>query len=283
MEKKEVYSHSKLSTFEQCKLKFKYRYIDKIIPEIKPSIESYLGKAVHSTLEWLYSKVKENEIPTLDDTLILYSDEWQKDFSNEIQIFNKELTHKDYFNKGIQFLIEYYTKHHPFQDGTLEIEKKITLNLDEEGNYKIIGFIDRLARNLQTGEYEIHDYKTANTLPNQEDIDNDRQLSLYAIAIKQLFGENEEVHLIWHYLAHNKRIESKKTNEQLEILKQDTIELIKKIESTTNFPANLGKLCNWCEYKDTCSALNKDKPKKEVQEKIDLTKYPTISKYLKGG
>lgn len=274
-----IYSHSKLSAFEQCPLKFKYKYIDKIIPELEQTIESHLGKAVHSTLEWLYSKVKENIIPTLDDTLISYSDEWQKDFSEGIQIFNKELTHKDYFNKGIQFLIEYYTKHHPFQDGTIEIEKKISLNLDDEGNYKIIGFIDRLARNLQTGEYEIHDYKTANTLPNQEEVDNDRQLSLYAIAIKETFGKNEEVRLIWHYLAHNKRIAIKKTNEQLEVLKKETIELIKKIESSNYFPANLGKLCNWCEYKDTCSAFN---PKKEVQEKLDLTKYPTISKYLKG-
>jgi len=48
----------------------------------------------------------------------------------------------------------------------------------------------RLVKNIQTGEYEIHDYKTANSLPRQEDIDNDRQLALYAIAIKELFGKD---------------------------------------------------------------------------------------------
>ena len=31
----EIYSHSKLSTFEQCKLKYKYRYIDKIKPDVE--------------------------------------------------------------------------------------------------------------------------------------------------------------------------------------------------------------------------------------------------------
>ncbi|VVB82977.1 Uncharacterised protein [uncultured archaeon] len=27
-----IYSYSRLETFEKCKLKFKYRYIDEIIP-----------------------------------------------------------------------------------------------------------------------------------------------------------------------------------------------------------------------------------------------------------
>lgn len=280
--KNKIYSHSKLSTFEQCQLRFKYRYIDKIIPEIEKSIEAHLGTAIHSTLEWIYAQVQEGNIPTLDETLIYYSEEWQREFSSEVKIVNKELTHKDYFNKGIQFLIQYYTKHHPFEDGTIGLEKRVNVFLDEHGNYKIIGFIDRLVQNLQTGEYEIHDYKTANNLPKQEDIDNDRQLALYAIAIKQLFGEDKEVNLIWHYLAHNKEITSKRTNEQLQQLKKETIELIKKIESTIEFHPNIGRLCDWCEYKGMCHAHNPNQPGiKESKIQIDKEKYPTISKYLK--
>ena len=281
-----IYSHSKISTFEKCPLKFKYRYIDKIIPEIEKSIEAHLGTAVHDTLEWLYSKVKEKTIPSIDETIVFYSKKWQEDFSKDIKIVNQEFTHKDYFNKGIQFLIEYYTKHHPFDDGTIELEKKILLDLDENNEYKIIGYIDRLVKNLQTGEYEIHDYKTANNLPRQEDIDNDRQLALYAIAIKQLFGHEEEVSLVWHYLAHNKKITSKRTNEQLQKLKQETLELIKKIESTTEFNPCVGRLCDWCEYKEVCSAHNPN-PSKTIQKeikpeiKVDSGKYPTISKYIR--
>ena len=282
-----IYSHSKLSAFEQCPLKFKYRYIDKIVPKIEKSIETHLGKAVHDTLEWLYTSVKDKIIPTLDEVIIYYSKKWEKDFSHDIKIINQEFTHKDYFNKGIQFLIEYYTKHHPFDDGTIELEKKILLNLDENNKYRIIGYIDRLVKNLQTGEYEIHDYKTANNLPRQEDVDNDRQLALYAIAIKKLFGQDEEICLVWHYLAHNKKITSKRTNEQLEQLRKETIELINKIESTTEFNPCVGKLCKWCEYKEVCSALNPNLPEpkqiKEDEEKIEIDseKYPTVSKYIR--
>ena len=248
-----IYSHSRLSTFEQCPLKYKLRYIDKIKPEIEKTIEAHLGSAVHETLEWIYNSVTENnKVPTLDEVINYYAIKWQDEFSKEILIVKKEMSAKDYFNKGIQFLLNYYTKNHPFRDGTIECEKKIVIELDE--NTKIQGFIDRLVHNIEKNRYEIHDYKTANTLPTQKKMDEDRQLALYSIAIKEMYGKDKEVVLIWHYLAHNQKIISKRTNEQLENLKQETKELIKKIESTTIFPHNKSILCDWCEYKTICEA-----------------------------
>jgi len=253
-----MYSHSKLSTFEQCRLKFKYKYIDRITPKIKETIESHLGRVVHNTLEWVYTQAKKSKSPTIDEIIAYYAKDWQKNYRKEIPIVRKELTSKDYFNKGVQFLIDYYNEHKPFRDGTIECEKRIWINLDKQGKYKILGFIDRLVYNFKTKEYEVHDYKTANYLPTQERIDNDRQLALYSIAIKELFGHDKEVRLIWHYLAHNKRIDSTRTREQLEQLKRETLELIKEIEATEEFPHNKSVLCNWCEYKDICPHFLED-------------------------
>lgn len=254
----EIYSHSKLSTFEQCRLKYQYKYIDKIIV-IEKSIETFLGKTVHSILEWIYTQVKNSKVPTIDEVITHYAVKWEENYKPEIVIVKKELTATDYFNKGIQFLLNYYTQHKPFDDNTLEVEKRIVIDLDELGEYKIQGFIDRLVHNLEKDEYEIHDYKTGNSLPTQEKIENDRQLALYSIAIKDLFGKEKEVLLVWHYLAHNIKIHSRRTNEQLEQLKEEILELIKKIESTTEFPPNKSVLCGWCEYKSMCSEFNKPK------------------------
>lgn len=248
-----IYSHSRLKSFEQCPLKFKYKYIDNI-PEIQRTIESHLGRVVHTTLEWLYNKVKKNQIPTIDETIMCYATKWEQDFGPEIIIVNGKLKTKDYFNKGVEFLVNYYTRHHPFDDNTLELEKQIIIELDQEGEYKLQGFIDRLVHNLKTDELEIHDYKTGNFLPTQEELDNDRQLALYSLAIKELFGHEKEVILIWHYLAHDKKIHSKRTNEQLQQLKKETLELIKEIEATKKFPHYISKLCDWCEYKSICPA-----------------------------
>ncbi len=259
-----IFSHSRLSSFEQCKLKYKFRYIDKIIPDMERTIESYLGNVVHSVLEWLYNQVKKNEIPTIDEVIVKYSEIWKKEYEEEILIVKKQMTAGDYFNKGIQFLIDYYMRHKPFDDNTLAVEKEIIFNLDDEGNYKIRGFIDRLVYNLDTEEYEVHDYKTSNNLPKQKFLDKDRQLALYSIAIKELFGEEKKVILVWHYLSFNQKLYSKRTDEQLKQLKQETLNLIREIELTSNFSHKKSALCNWCEYKSICPAFGNKPPEKQL-------------------
>jgi len=245
-----IYSHSKLSTFEQCKLRYKFRYIDKIKPEIESTIEAHLGSVVHETLEWLYKQIQQNTIPKIDQVILEYSKIWEQKFTPNILIVRQEITPKDYYNKGIKHILDYYMHNHPFDDNTLEVEKFIIINLTEK--HKLRGFIDRLTYNKKTNEYEIHDYKTGNSLPSQEKIENDRQLALYSIAIKELFGADKDVSLNWHYLNFNKKIKSKRTDEQLEQLKQEIIELINQIESTTHFPSEKSCLCDWCEFKSLC-------------------------------
>ncbi len=259
-----VYSHSRLSTFEQCKLKYKFRYIDKIIPDIERTIESHLGSVVHSALEWLYNEIRKKKIPSMDDLIVKYSEYWREDYDEEIPIIKKEMTAKDYFNQGIKFLLDYYSKNEPFDDNTIAVEKEIFLKLDKDGKYKVRGFIDRLVYNLKTGEYEVHDYKTSNRFPKDEHIENDRQLALYSIAIKENYGTEKGVVLIWHYLSFNKKIHSRRTNAQLDKLKEDTIKLIKEIESTINFPPTKSSLCHWCEYKPICPAWGNKPPEKQL-------------------
>lgn len=288
-----VYSHSKLSTFEQCPQKYKFRYIDRIKPDYKRTIEAHLGSAVHNALEWLYKKViAREELPSVEGVIQKYSEEWEKDFDIEMKIVNQDLTFKDYFNKGVEFLVSYYLAHKPFDDGTFELEKKIWISLDSERSSKIIGYIDRLVFNKEKNCYEVHDYKTANSLPTQEKMDEDRQLALYAIAVKEEFGKEKEVVLIWHYLAHNRKIVSRRTNEQLEELKKNILELIRKIESCESFEPAPSLLCKWCEFRSNCPAFKngfqKDCEKKEESyegfeksKQTNLGNYPTVKKYLR--
>ncbi|MBU3906944.1 MAG: PD-(D/E)XK nuclease family protein [Nanoarchaeota archaeon] len=263
----EIYSHSRLSTFEKCPLKFKFQYIDKIIV-IEKSVESFLGKRVHEALEWFYRQIKNTQkIPEVDELINFYSNSWEKEYDSRKIIVNNNLTEKDYFNMGLKFILNYYTKNHPFDDNTIDIEKKIAINLDELGEYKLIGFIDRLSQNKQTGNIEIHDYKTSNSLPRKGMVDDDRQLALYAIAIKNEFGQDKDISLIWHYLAFNQKICSKRTDEQLEALKKQILELIKKIEKTIEFHPNKSPLCNWCEYQSMCPCWQ-EYPSEKVLEMI---------------
>ena len=282
--KKKVYSHSKLSSFEQCPYKYKLKYIDKVPSPVEKTIEAHLGTCVHDALEWLYNKVISGELPNIDDVLEKYVTRWKEDWKNNILIVKVGVTADDYKLKGVKFLTDYYFKHRPFKDGTIEMEKQVWINLTDE--HSVIGYIDRLVYNKEKDEYEIHDYKTANSLPTQDKFDSDRQLALYAIAIKELFGQDKSVLLTWHYLNHNKQIFSNRTDLQLDKLKSDTIKLIQRIENTDNFPTETSILCNWCEYKTYCKAHGNQLPEKyrEKQALIDSNlwrQYPTTSKYIK--
>jgi len=277
-----VYSHSRLSSFEQCPFKYKLKYIDKIKPEIEKTIESHLGTCAHDTLEWLYKTILEKSpVPSLEQVIEYYCKRWEEQYTKDVLIVKKKFTEKDYFNKGVKYLIDYYQKHKPFSDGTLELEKRIMIILGENGEYKLTGFIDRLVYNKEKDEYEIHDYKTANSIPSKEKIEGDRQLALYSIGIKDLFGKDKNVILTWHYLAHNEQIFSKRTDSELEKLKKKIMDLIDKIEVTEEFPAKESMLCHWCEFKPICPSHGGVLPKsKEENEKLKK-EYPTISRYLK--
>ncbi len=246
-----IYSHSRLSTFEQCPLKFKYKYIEFIQPEFEETIESFLGKQVHDVLEWIYSNPERSRL-NLDNIIHYFIENWNRNFNSQIKTVKINLTAEDYFNKGIKFLINYFTSNAPFDDNTIATEKKIQFNLDSEGKYQLVGYIDRLVHNPETNIFEIHDYKTGSSMKSQEELDNDRQLALYSLAVRELYEEADEIRLIWHFLEHNKKMISTRTLGQLEQLRQEIMQLINKIESTTDFHPIPGCLCNWCEYQNYC-------------------------------
>ncbi len=250
-----VYSYSKLQTYEQCALRYKFKYIDKILVEIEETIEGFLGKCVHSALDFLYKEKMQERLIDINVLIDFYLKTWRENFDPKILIV-KNLKAEDYFNKGIKFLSSYYSRNYPFEEQTLSTERRITMDLD--GKSKIIGFIDRLSYNLKEDVYEIHDYKTGN-LKTSRQLEFDRQLALYSLALKEELGDGREILLIWHYLDHDEKIVLKKTGEQLEKLKRQVLELINEIEHATTFPYNKGPLCSWCEFRSICPVWVKQK------------------------
>ncbi|MDP4039210.1 MAG: PD-(D/E)XK nuclease family protein [Candidatus Pacearchaeota archaeon] len=240
-----VYSHSRLWLYENCPEFYKVKYIDKLPIEMPVHMALFLGKAVHDSLEWLYHQVKNRDV-SIDELIENFTDEWISSFSEDIRVVNGD--EKELYNRGIKFLVDYYTKHYPFKENVVAIERKILFPLDEKGEYMIQGYIDRL--DLNNGIYEVHDYKTNAYLKRQEEIDKDRQLALYHLGLKNEFGNDIQVKLIWHFLSFNMSITSQRTEYELEKLRRDTLSLIKEIESTTEWPACGKKFCDWCNFKE---------------------------------
>jgi putative RecB family exonuclease len=263
------FSHSKLQTYERCPLQYKFQYLTNLKPEQEDTIEAFVGSRVHETLELLYRDLLKTKLNSLVALLKFYDEIWRVEWTDEIVINDKNFNKKHYFNLGKKCIENYYKKYYPFdQDQTIGVEKKINLKW---GDIELIGYIDRLARDKK-GVYSIHDYKTG-AIMEQKYADEDRQLALYSIAIKESFKEAKEVKLMWHFVAYGEDVISSRTDKELSGLKSKILALIEEInlaEKEDNFPAKENK-CEWCGYWQYC-------PKKKHLFKVE--KLPK-NKYLK--
>ena len=245
-----TYSHSRISTFEQCSLKFKYAYIDKVKTEILRTIETFMGDLVHQTLEKLYKDLKFQKLNELDELLKFYNDLWEKLWDDRILIVKDQYDSDNYKKMGEKMISDYYKRYHPFnQTKTIGLETQDFYDLDE--THKIHVRIDRLAC-PEDGVYEIHDYKTNSHMKTQEEADKDRQLAVYALGVKKLYSDAKRVKLIWHMLAFDKEVVSERTDEELEELKKEVLKSIKEIEEATVYAPKKSALCSYCEFQSIC-------------------------------
>lgn len=246
------FSHSKIGTFEACKLQYKFAYIDKVKVEAEDTIETYLGIRVHEALEKLYRDLRFEKRMSLEELLAYYNTLWEENWKDSVIIVKKDYTVDNYRKTGERMLTDYYNKHKPFDRGRIiGLETQNFLSLDEQSRYKFHIRIDRLM-DMGDGLYEVHDYKTGSSLSTQEDLDNDRQLAMYSQWVRQNFKDFKQVRLVWHFLAFDKEMDSFRTKDELESLRKEVLGQIREIEATDDFPANVSRLCDWCLYRTIC-------------------------------
>jgi putative RecB family exonuclease len=246
-----LYSYTKLSTYKQCPYKYKLKYLEKV-PEDMKTIEQFMGSRVHEALKKLYKNLISAKLMPLGKVLEYYHKRWEEKWDDSIKLVKSDLSNEDYRALGQRCIEDYYEGYYPFnQSKTIAVEKRVSFTLDEEGRHKIVGFIDRISI-APDGTYLIHDYKTKGSLPTQKTKDEDKQLALYQIGVKNMWVDAHSIKLVWHYLVFNKEISSLRTDEDIEKLRVEKISLINEIESATDFPPRESSLCNWCSYQAIC-------------------------------
>ena len=192
------YSASRLETYRQCPQKFKFTYIDGIKSPTE-GIEAFMGSRAHETLEKLYTDLKFCKEVTLESLLDFYRQAWEKEWHDEIRIVREELTPENYLAMGEKCIVDYFNRYHPFdQNRTLGIEYRVEFNLDQAGKHSLLGFVDRISRPRDKVIW-IHDYKAKGFLPTQQDLDEDRQLPFYQMAVKALWPDTSR---LFHAAAH---------------------------------------------------------------------------------
>ena len=139
------------------------------------------------------------------------------------------------------------------------MEEKFTIPLvSKDKNQKplrIGGKIDRLDV-LPGGMVEIVDYKTGATIPSQKEVDENLQLSFYALAATSIpqepFGRApEKIKLSLYFLDEQEKISTTRTREQLDAAVEEIFKVREEMEKS-DFGCSGHIFCQNCEYNLFC-------------------------------
>jgi DNA helicase-2/ATP-dependent DNA helicase PcrA len=129
-------------------------------------------------------------------------------------------------------------------------EQEKSFELPMENNVVITGRIDQI-NSLGRRDVEIVDYKTGK--PKKDaDARKDLQLSIYAIAAKEIFELNP-VRLVFHYLQDNQIQVTTRDAKQLEEAQKVVQQAAAEIRAG-EFSPKPGFVCRGCAYKGICPA-----------------------------
>jgi hypothetical protein len=203
------------------------------------------------------------EHTVLDDETVVasYHAAWDAMWAREnVFLARRGRTPEQYRLRGERYLRDYLLDHAPFdprRDRTVAVEKPLAFPLDDAGTTMVRCVIDRLVRR-EDGVWEVHDYKTGTSMPDEAALQADRQMGLYHIALQHAEPAAEQIELVWHFLAHRTEMRSTRTPEQLDALRRDLRGAVERIErailSGDVLAPRESTLCAWCPYATACPA-----------------------------
>lgn len=230
-------SYSSLSTYENCPLKYKYAYIERL-PRI-PSPALSFGQSVHEALRWFYD-VPTPHPPEKESLLEYLSECW---VSDGYESPGMELK---YYMHAMRVLELFHRQNANDFSLPAALEHRFSIDL---GFCVLNGVIDRLDRDPE-GNYEVIDYKTSRRLPPRDRLRNDLQLPLYNIAVEDIWGIRPGKST-YYYLVPNQKFSRRYSASDISGSRDRIRSIVDKIEAGS-FEPRENALCPWCDFRRNC-------------------------------
>jgi len=229
------YSITKFECYDQCRRKFKYRYIDKI----KPPIDMYAierGRLWHDIIE---KKINGDICNFIKPQFECLTDEQ----------YRQELQNIINFVKTDTFVKYYYSKLDKLTEQKFYIDIDGDPYLAKPYEYVFTGTADLLLFNDEI--LQVVDWKTGGKSIEKlkRFPKNTFQLDIYSYAFANLFNIFENVVSKFCFVEFG--YEQKVVGITPNIWKY-TYRKIEEIEENKNFDKNITKLCDYCEFRNLC-------------------------------
>src|SRR5229473_944092 len=216
-----------------------------------PKATLTFGRVMHGTIRRMMAECKKGNRLPFDEVQRIFETEWS------VMGFEDKYQEGEYKKDGLEQLRAFHQAVLEQPLLVLELEKNFELPVENNVILKgridqvnSLGRVDRSAA-IKTNDVEIVDYKTGKA-KKDSDAQKDLQLSIYAIAAKEIFEWNP-VRMVFHYLQDNQRQETTRDARQLD-------EALRVVQETAadiragEFTAKPGFICRNCAYKPICPA-----------------------------
>lgn len=248
------YSPSRLAT-AQCGYNFYHQYIAKERPKQEESLPQARGSAVHEVFEKITPILAKNPQGVQFDPAQIRS--WVAEAIGRHPAASEE-------TGLILDMAKRYLANPPFMlDTDPEVEKllgikMISKDVFEECSYEdpdafVRGRADILMIDPNGDTAVIIDHKTQ---PNIE-TSNTFQMGFYAWVIKKTYPFLKEVKTVLHFSRYGTYSrEFVWTEEMLRAVEDEILTRIEEVENRTSWHATPNKLCQYCQFKASCPALD---------------------------
>jgi ATP-dependent DNA helicase UvrD/PcrA len=200
------------------------------------------GNVMHTTIKRFVEQLRKGTKLPFDEVARIYDSEWSS------AGFEDNYQEQGYKQDGLEQLRAFHASLMQAPPQVLFQEKGFELPLEKD--VTIIGRMDQV-NSLGHNDVEIVDFKTGKP-KKDSDARKDLQLSLYALAAKEIFDWNP-VSLVFHYLQNNARQITIRDSKQLDEAQKMVLEAAAEIRAG-NFPPNPGFVCRNCAFRAICPA-----------------------------
>lgn len=248
-------SPSKVSSFKDCALAFRYSAIDHL-PE-PPSPAATKGSLVHRALELLF--VEAAAVRTIDTALMCLlraTEEFRADPDfTELEL--DEAAEATFLADAEQMVRRYFTLEDPSKINPIGLELRLETKIND---LTVRGIIDRLELD-EDGGLVVTDYKTGKVPSVAQEGARLGGVHFYAFLCERLFGVRpSKVQLI--YLGASPDVIVTRPNEQsIRGLERKVSAIWTAVERACeheDFRPKPSMLCNWCSFQAYCPAKGGD-------------------------
>ena len=244
------YSYSKISTYKQCKFKFKLKYLDKNYL-YSANIATDFGSLVHETEESIALAIQTDQpinYIALKNRFILESRKLAQKYPTEF--FTKDKSGRTYQEKVYLYIdsaiyrLEKFLKQNPNLK-IIGIEQHFEFAYDEAHSFN--GSIDRAFLNIETGELLIQDIKTWPVPAQNNELKAPLQFAIYMMAAQNFWNIPIEKIKCEYDLPLCDMVQPALSED---IVNESRLTLDKLFKGIYNkdFKPTITALCHWCEY-----------------------------------